>query len=260
MKTSISALACVAVPLCILACASTAFAQGGTITIVKDTEPDSVTSFNFTGDLGAFSAAEGSPAIFSGLPDGTYSVTEQVTAGYELGSIFCSDPSGGTGVSPSTATAIIDLYEAESITCTFVNIEFAIVTIVKAAVPEGPQSFGFTGDLGAFSLTDDGSPANTQTFVDISPTTYSVYEDVVPGWDLTDIQCADPTGDTGVYLSSREVYFDLDPGEEVICTFTNVSQQQQEPGIPILSRTGVVVLVVLLAVAAVFMLGVARRV
>lgn len=248
-----------AVSLCIVSSASIALAQGGSITIVKDTEPDSATSFNFTGDLGAFSAAEGSPAVFGGLPDGTYSVTEQVTAGYELGSIFCTDPSGGTGVSPSTATAIIDLSGAESITCTFVNIEFAIVTIVKAAVPEGPQSFGFTGDLGAFSLTDDGTPANTQTFVDISPTTYSVYEDVVPGWDLTDIQCVDPTGDTGVFLSSREVYFDLDPGEEVFCTFTNVSQQQEEPGIPVLSRAGVVVLVVLLAVAAVFLLGAVRR-
>ncbi len=244
-----------AVPLLLLTSASPALAQGGSITIVKDSEPDSATVFNFTGDLGAFSASEGSPASFTGLADGTYNVTEQATAGYELSSIFCSDPSGGTLVSPATATAIIDLVESESITCTFVNAELATVTIIKDAIPDGPQSFGFTGDLGGFSLVDDGSPARSQTFTGLSQNTYSVYEDVVAGWDLTDIQCIDPTEDTSVYLGSREVYLDLDPGDDVVCTFTNVGQQQEERAIPMLSRTGVVVLVLLLCAATVLMLG-----
>ncbi len=35
------------------------------------------------------------------------------------------------------------------------------ITIVKEATPEGDQAFSFAGDLGAFSLTDDGTPGGT---------------------------------------------------------------------------------------------------
>jgi hypothetical protein len=41
------------------------------------------------------------------------------------------------------------------------------------------------------------------------------------GWALTDIVCDDPDGGTTVSLGNRRANIDLDPGETVVCTFTN---------------------------------------
>jgi hypothetical protein len=94
------------------------------------------------------------------------------------------------------------------------------MTIVKDAVPNGPQDFHFTGDLGDFDLDDDPGDAtlpNSATFMRPSGT-YSITETVPFGWVITNIVCDDgsPT-----YVPGATASIDLAAGEAVTCTFTN---------------------------------------
>ncbi len=95
------------------------------------------------------------------------------------------------------------------------------IKIVKDSVPDYPQIFYFTGDLGPFSLHDDGWGDNFITFADLAPGSYSVTETLPTGWDLTDITCTDPDGGSVVDLENQSASIDLDPGESIVCTFTN---------------------------------------
>jgi len=66
------------------------------------------------------------------------------------------------------------------------------ITIVKVATPEGPTAFDFTGDLSTFTLTDDGTTANTTVFSDITDfRIYNVTEIIPLCWYLDDIICDD---------------------------------------------------------------------
>ena len=49
--------------------------------------------------------------------------------------------------------------------------------------------------------------------------TYDVTETAVPGWSLTGIQCNDTDG--GTTVEGATVHVDLDPGQNITCTFTN---------------------------------------
>jgi hypothetical protein len=103
-----------------------------------------------------------------------------------------------------------------------IPITLGSITIVKQADPEGAQEFDFAaGDLGDFSLTDDGTPANTKEFTDVIAGTYAVTETIPAGWRLTDIVCDD--ADTTWDVDTASALIDLDPGEEITCTFSNKS-------------------------------------
>jgi len=103
-----------------------------------------------------------------------------------------------------------------------------MVTIVKVADPQDPQDFSFTGDLGAFTLDDDGVLANplnnSMTFTSLTAGTYDVTEIVTPGWSLTGIAC---TGDldAGSVVTLQTVSIDVDADENITCTFTNVPSE-----------------------------------
>lgn len=102
------------------------------------------------------------------------------------------------------------------------------ITIVKVSQPENRQEFSFTGELGPFSLRDDGrsagadrrtfsKPAGTYPVTERQPTGGGVRE----AWRLADVQCLDPDRGTTTDRQSRLALIDLDPGEDVVCTFTN---------------------------------------
>jgi hypothetical protein len=97
------------------------------------------------------------------------------------------------------------------------------VTITKVAVPEDPQDFSFTGDLGAFLLDDDGANGNplddSIMFTSLTPGSYAVTETVPDGWDLTGLSCIDPDGGTSTTPPTATI--DVDSGEDITCTFTN---------------------------------------
>jgi len=133
-----------------------------------------------------------------------------------LTSATCDD-----GSDPSA----IGLDADETVTCTFTNTKLGSITIVKDAVPDDEQDFSFTGDLDDFDLDDDadGTLPNSMAFSDLPSGSYDVTEVSIHGdWDLTDIDCDDDnsTGDLVTATASIE----LEPGEEVTCTFKNTRE------------------------------------
>ncbi|MCX6048509.1 MAG: Ig-like domain-containing protein [Chloroflexi bacterium] len=102
-------------------------AQLAKITIALDVQPDSKTNFNFTGSLGAFLLDDITPQdgdAYSNsktftVPAGTYTVTEQLVAGYLDANIFCSPPAG-TIADLTKHQISINAVSGANVTCTFV--------------------------------------------------------------------------------------------------------------------------------------------
>ena len=94
------------------------------------------------------------------------------------------------------------------------------ITIVKNALPDDAQDFGFSSPLGSFTLDDDadGALQNSRSFT-VSPGSYTVTEIGVAGWQLTSIVC-DDSNSTG-NISTATATLNLEAGEQVTCTFTN---------------------------------------
>ena len=225
----------------------------GSITIIKDTVPDGDQDFAYTttgAELAGFTLDDNgnngdgtsNTKAFTGLSDfsGARTVSETLVAGWDLTNIVCSGDTelligadadfdaGDTGVT-------INLDPGEDVTCTFTNTEEGSITIIKDTVPDGDQDFAYTttgAELAGFTLDDNGNngdgTSNTKAFTGLSDFSgaRTVSETLVAGWDLTNIVCSGDTelligadadfdaGDTGVTIN-------LDPGEDVTCTFTN---------------------------------------
>ncbi len=104
------------------------------------------------------------------------------------------------------------------------------ITIEKQTEPSGDIGpFDFTGDVSG--LLGDGD-SETEVVVQGS---YSSTESDYAGWDLTDISCddANSSGD----IESATANFEVSPGENVTCTFTNtkfgeivIEKQTTPPG------------------------------
>ncbi|HET9476318.1 MAG TPA: hypothetical protein VFP63_02390, partial [Dehalococcoidia bacterium] len=106
-------------------------------------------------DDGAISNPFDSVKAVNGIPATTYTCTEAAPpAGWALTAIACTDPDGGTTWNLATRTAVIDLDNGETVSCTFTNTATGTINIIKDAVPNDAQDFGFTctGGLGGFSL------------------------------------------------------------------------------------------------------------
>ena len=113
------------------------------------------------------------------------------------------------------------------VTCTITNTQGGSITIIKDAVPNGEQDFTFTGNLGMFSLDDDGNGGlpNSITFDNLADGDYNVTETVTPGFDLTGIQCTATDGSSvNESVGNRKADITLSQGGEVICTFTNTQR------------------------------------
>lgn len=121
---------------------------------------------------------------------------------------------GDAGVSESNTANNSDTEEITVSNC-------GTITIVKDTVPNDAEDFGFSGDLGTFTLDDDsdGTLSNSQSFTKVVGS-YDVTEDESEGWELTDIDCGEDAG-TVTNVSTRTATIDLDSGENISCTFTN---------------------------------------
>src|SRR5687768_11868751 len=175
------------------------------IIVVKQTDPDGdPQSFTFTAsyDADGFSLSDGQQDNSGDLDPGTYSVSENAQAGWDLESATCSDGS---------APANISLQAGETVTCTFTNQKDSNIIVVKQTDPDGdPQSFTFTAsyDADGFSLSDGQQDDSG----DLDPGTYSVSENAQAGWDLESATCSDGSAPGSISLQA---------GETVTCTFTN---------------------------------------
>ena len=180
------------------------------LTIVKDlTGEVPAAAWAYTGDLGAFTlpAAGGSTSAFE-LVAGTYTVSETTKAGYDV-SVSCDNDDSGV------ASVDVTLEPGDDVTCTFYNVARpGSITIIKALDGDAPASaWGYTGDLGAFNLPAGGGQ---QTFSGLDAGQYDIAETTKAGYTAT-VSCT--SGESG----SASVSIDLDPGEDVTCTFDNVA-------------------------------------
>lgn len=204
------------------------------ITIVEDADPDSTQDFTFSGCSGtgcATFALDGdgdddgdatlpSTVTATGLTPGTYTVTQSATTNWGLASLDCTT---GETVDLGARRVTVTLEPTEHAVCTFTNRTQSL-TVVQDSAPHDAQSFGFTGCLGAgcgtFALSDGGggTPSRAVTAAVLAPGTYTVTQDLVAGWHLTDLRC--DTGET-TDLSARRATIVLDPGEHTSCTFSD---------------------------------------
>ena len=194
-----------------------------TIRIHKVTNPAGGTGFGYTttGTLSpaTFSLDDGGTQEYLNVNPGSYSVTESSKTGWNLKSLTCTTTGTGTSASTAGATASITMAGGGVADCTYTNEAKGSIAVKKVTNPAASSaSFGFTGDAGAQSLTD----GQTSTPVSVNPGTYTELEATRANWDLTDITCSDSdsTGNTG----TRTATFNVQPGENVVCTYTNVQR------------------------------------
>ena len=144
-----------------------------------------------------------------------------------VSSIVCTGTGGSNPVDNGNGTGSITLAAGADVTCTITNRRRGSILIIKDAVPNSPDNFTFTitGGLtpSPFNLDDDadGALSNTQSFSSLGTfTSYTVTEAVQAGWVVTGISCnGDNNGSTD--KTARTATINLDPGENVTCTFTN---------------------------------------
>lgn len=141
------------------ASAVTAPVSTGTITIVKDANPDSAQDFAFTttgSGLSSFSLDDDmngtlpNTKTFSSVAAGIYTVSESVASGWNLSSITCADPTQNSSSGlPTAPTATINLAVGETVTCTFTNtLANPQISVVKA----GPELV-MSGQPATFTYT-----------------------------------------------------------------------------------------------------------
>lgn len=233
-------LAGLLVMICLLA-PHTAFAQTGTITIVKDAVPNDPQDFQFTSNssaIGAFALDDDSGSTVPNsmtftVPAGTmYTITEAFTTGWTLTSINCT---GGFATTTLPGRSASVLFTAGSnITCKFTNQKngpSAQITIIKDLMPNGTQDFTFSG-IGpnfntTFKLDDDSGVSgsdnvysNSQSWM-LPAGIYNFNEHGSgPNWGLTGIDCL-PASAAVIYFNSRTAKITLNAGQPVTCTFRN---------------------------------------
>lgn len=138
---------------------------------------------------------------------GTYSVTETVPAGWTKTGDTCQNVVVAAG---------------QTVTCLITNTKNATLNIIKDALPNHEQNFGFTTtNLGgvSFNLDDDadGTLPNTQTINTLLPGSYSVTESATPGWSLTGLTC----NTNNFNAVGSTVTVNMAAGQTTNCTFTN---------------------------------------
>src|SRR5215210_4081140 len=107
----------------------------------------------------------------------------------------------------------------------------AKLTIKKLTDPASDaQDFDFdlTGAGVPADLDLDTDPASVATPSEQSYTlspaqlgAHTVSETALAGWSLTGLVCTGAGGDSSTSLANRTATLDIDPGEDVVCTFTN---------------------------------------
>ena len=162
-------------------------------------------------------------AVFTGLVAGTtYRLEELEFANWISGELICQVARSG-GVIDDLALTGFTVMAGDNVTCTITNA--AVGTIVIAKNVDGDDgTFSFTGDWAepaefTIETTEGGGSA---VFPGIAPGMYTVEELPSPGYENTDLVCVD--GDDGGTASSDDGLvgtIELDPGETVVCTYTN---------------------------------------
>jgi hypothetical protein len=202
----------------------------GRITVQKELVPDT--------DDGQFDLLVGATTVVTDAGDGDNGSLQVITGNYTVSELagtettledYDSDVSctnGQTIVADDDTDATVAVGADDEWVCIFTNTRLGSVTIIKDSVPDSTtQSFNFTSDLttdngGNFTLTDIDFSAQlgSRAFTRLLPGEYNVDEVALEGWDLDSVNC---DGGKDVTTTATGADIDLNPGENVICTFTN---------------------------------------
>ena len=200
--------------------------------------PDGTFSFTATGGLPAFqitTSGGNGGQVFEGLMAGDYTVTEAETPGFQLTAIQCKQSGENSNVSVDLANrrVSITLAGGENVSCSFTNKEGGppstktSITIVKRAI-KGSGTFTFVSPTPALAMkltTNDTVSSGAKT---LPPGSYTITElQDVPFFYLASIACNDPDGGTSTSVSNATAVIDLDVGENITCTFTNIDPRPQ---------------------------------
>lgn len=99
----------------------------------------------------------------------------------------------------------------------------ATIRIVQDSVPNHATDFSFSGDLGTFSLDDDGNAAlPRQASFSVAPGTYVVTQAPVAGWGLVALTCS---SGGSANLSTRTATIVVNSGAVVTCTFKDATRK-----------------------------------
>lgn len=79
-------------------------------------------TFDFTLGDQQFSLGDGESKTFAGLAPGVHRLTEQVPSGWHVGTLSCQDATDDTAVERADGSAVVDLAEGETVTCTYTNV------------------------------------------------------------------------------------------------------------------------------------------
>ncbi len=194
-----------------------------TLTTRKSTDPTSTgTSFSFavTGPSfsDSFSLVDGGSHT-STLPGaGSYTLTETVPSGWEIVLIDCTD--GSLKQSSTTTSITLSVAVGERWDCHVSDRELATIVIEKTVDLDDDTMFGFTGELGDFTI-DPAGVTGSRTFPDLDPgSSFTVTETVPAGWDLTGISCSNKQSS-----ATSSITIDGSPGATITCTFANAAQE-----------------------------------
>lgn len=188
--------------------------ERGSITIIKDAQPDSSQSFGYTAtgeNLSNFSlvddgvTAGANTKSFTGLrptseTGSNYVVSENLpVTGWDFTNLSCTSANGSSSITRSTAQATIGLGAGDAVVCTYTNVERGHVTVVKSqngATPTKTYTFQLTGgpDSVNISRTTDSTNLGTLDFGLLKPGSYTLCELAVPAGTHSTLQDAPYNG------------------------------------------------------------------
>ena len=132
--------------------------------------------------------------IFSELTPGSFDVAETADSDYDT-TVSCTGDQD-----PSDLTLAPDGF----IECTFTNTKKGSITITKDTIPDDDTIFSFTGDLGAFTLQDNGDEfdgdVSTTPFTGLTPGLFDVSE-TADGNYITTVSCTDDQDPSALLLA-----------------------------------------------------------
>ena len=147
------------------------------------------------------------PARFGGLAPGSYALNVSVsTPDTELSTLLCQPATAVTSVDVSTGSALLDVVEAEDVSCEVATEQRGEIVVRHRTRPTGDRLFDYEASWGQDLALRHSTRARSPALV---AGTYSVVPDLPRVWDLAKASCSDGSEPTEV---------DLEPGETVVCT------------------------------------------
>ncbi len=215
-------------------CTFTNARDTGTIQVVKDVDPNDsgATGWNFSISGATANTAndlqdEESSSVFTSMT-GAYTITESAHTGtnadhYDT-TYSCVDGDLVVATGSGMTTSEFALQTGKNIVCTFTNTLKRGTIIVEKQMVGGTGSAQFTGDVAGTIVTNGGEIQTSN----ILPGTYTSVESAMTGWDLTALSCDDgrSTTPSTTDIQTRTATFKVDPGETIVCTFTNTKRGQ----------------------------------